>query len=72
MATSEAYLLDTSIASPAWYEGDRRHKVVRERLEEIGDDAVFVSAVSIAEIEYGLHLHPLDAVSQNSVRNAMQ
>ncbi len=68
----EAYLLDTSIASPAWYEGHKRHKDVRERLESLGDDAVFVSAVSIAEVQYGLRLVALDAQKHQSIRSALE
>ncbi len=67
----EAYLLDTSIASIAGYEGDERHAGVREWLDGLQDDAVFVSAVSVAESEYGLNLNPLDAQSQQDIRSAI-
>ena len=67
----EAYLLDTSIASIAGYEGDERHSEVREWLNGLRDDAVFISAVSVAEAEYGLNLNPLDAQSQQDIRSAI-
>ena len=67
----EAYLLDTSIASIAGYEGDERHARVREWLDGLQDDAVYISAVSVAESEYGLNLNPLDAQSQQEIRNAI-
>ena len=67
----EAYLLDTSIASIAGYRGDERHMRVREWLDGLQDDAVFISAVSVAESEYGLNLNPLDAQSQHDIRSAI-
>ena len=67
----EAYLLDTSIASIAGYEGDERHAGVREWLDGLQDDAVYISAVSVAESEYGLNLNPLDAQAQQDIRSAI-
>ena len=67
----EAYLLDTSIVSIAGYEGDARHMGVREWLDGFENDVVFISAVSIAESEYGLNLNPLDAQSQQDIRSAI-
>ena len=72
MTPAEAYLLDTTIASFAWYEGSTRHLETRERLGAIGDDLVFVSAVSVAEVEYGLNLFPMARETQNGIRNAMR
>ncbi len=71
MIEVEGYLLDTSIASPAWYAGHKRHKEVRERLEGLGDDTVFVSDISKAEVEYGLNLVALDAQKHDGIRSAM-
>ena len=68
----EAYLLDTSIASAAGYEGHRLHEKVRAWLDGLGDAAVFVSAVSLAESEYGLSLYPLEAHIQQDIRRAME
>lgn len=67
----ETYLLDTSIASIAGYEGDVRHAGVRQWLDGLEDDAVYISAVSVAESEYGLNLNPLDAQSQQDIRSAI-
>ena len=68
----EAYLLDTSIASIAGYEGDPRHASVREWLNGLQDDVVYISAVTIAECEYGLSLNPMDAHSQQEIRRAIR
>ena len=67
----EAYLLDTNIASAASYEGDRLHEKVRAWLDGLGDAAVFISAVSLAECEYGLNVHSLESHVQQSIREAM-
>ena len=63
--------MDTSIASIAGYEGDERHAGVRQWLDGLEDDAVYISAVSIAESEYGLNLNPLDAQSQQDIRRSI-
>ena len=67
----EAYLLDTNIASAASYEGDRLHEKVRAWLDGLGDAAVFISAVSLAECEYGLNVHSLEVHVQQAIREAM-
>ena len=67
----EAYLLDTSIASVASYEGHRLHKEVRVWLDELEDDAVFISAISLAECEYGLKLTNLGSNRNLDIRKAM-
>lgn len=67
---SESYLLDTSVATAAWYQRDPRHDAVRDWLEEAGSDTVFISAVSIAESEYGLNVGSADSTVQHQVREA--
>ena len=68
----EGYLLDTNIASASWDLGAPRHNDVRQRLENLGDHLVYVAAVSIAEVEYGLLVAPtIDPQRQSTVRNAM-
>ena len=68
----EGYLLDTNIASASWDYGAPSHKNVRQRLEKLGDALVYVSAVSIAEVEYGLRIAPsIDMQRQSTVRDAM-
>ncbi len=52
----EGYLLDTNIASAASYEPNPHHQAVREKLAEIGKAPVFVSAVTVGEIQYGMDL----------------
>ena len=67
----DAYLLDSGVASIAGHEGHRLHQQVRTLLEGKGNDAVFVSAVSVAESEYGLNLNPLPAKIQQDIRSVM-
>lgn len=69
----DGYLLDTSIASVVW-DGDHKHHLyVRERLAALGDDPVWVTPITLGEVEYGLALRPtLDPARQQGVRTAMQ
>ncbi len=67
----DGYLLDTNITSRAFYEGSKQHKPIRSRLASLGDDPVFISAVSLAETEYGLKVFPLDKQMQRDIRSAM-
>ena len=66
----EAYLLDTNIVNAASNEGDRLHEKIRAWLDGLGDAAVFTSAVSLAESEYGLNVYPLEAHERQSIREA--
>lgn len=69
----DAYLLDTSVASIAWDEGNRAHPRVTEQLAELGDAPVYICAITIGEVEYGLSVAPgLDHSRQQSVRRAMR
>ena len=67
---SESYLLDTSVATAAWYQRDPRHYAVRDWLKKAGGDTVFISAVSIAESEYGLNIGTADSEVRRQVREA--
>ena len=72
MNVTEGYLLDTNIASASWDLGAPRHNDVRQRLKDLEDHLVYVAAVSIAEVEYGLQVAPaIDSERQAAVRNAM-
>ena len=71
MATIDAYLLDTSIASAIFYEGHPRNTEFLTRLGQTADDAVFISAITVAEVEYGLNLSHLEPNLQNGIRDAM-
>jgi predicted nucleic acid-binding protein len=69
----DAYLLDTSIASIAWDSGNSLHSEVRQRLALLGETSIFICAVSIAEVEYGLQISPgADPERHAEVRQAMQ
>ena len=68
---AEAYLLDSGAAGIASHQGHRLHQEVRALLDSIGDDAVFISAVSVAESEYGLNLNPLPDRVQRDIRSVM-
>lgn len=68
----EGYLLDTSVASWVWDGGNPNHAAARARLSQLGDAPVFVSAITIGEIEYGLNVSPaMDAERHSAVRGAM-
>ena len=55
-SASEGYLLDTNIASAAAYEPHKHHGAVKAWLATIGDAPVFVSTVTVGEIQYGMSL----------------
>jgi len=68
----DAYLLDTSIASALWDALHVKHAVFRGRWQKLASDRVFVSVVSLAEVEYGLRVAPnIDHERQRRVRQAM-
>lgn len=51
---SRVHLLDTNIFS-VWVDGDHeRHTDVLAQVEELGDAFLFVSVVTVAEVEHGL------------------
>lgn len=69
---AEAYLLDTNVASAAWDQGNKAHSITRSRLLQLDQDRVFISSITIAEIEYGLKTAPsLDSHRQQIVRREM-
>ena len=64
-------MLDSGVAGIAGYQGHRLHRKVRAWLDSLGDAPVFVSAVSVAESEYGLNLNPLPTHIQQDIRRVM-
>ena len=68
--TTEGYLLDTNIASWACHQGSTPHARVRARVDGLGDDVAFISAVSLAEVEYGLSLVPSGVQEPANFRRA--
>lgn len=69
----EVYLLDTSIASAAWDRGHKAHTTVRNQLAQLAQDRIFVSAITLAEIDFGLKVAPsIDVSRQKIVRGAMK
>ena len=72
MYVIEGYILDTTICSASWDYGSPRHDYVRTRLGQLENSLVYVTAVSIGEIEYGLQVAPsIDPRRQHAVRAAM-
>lgn len=70
---ADAYLLDTNIASVLWDECHKSHVEYRRRLAALGDAPVFVSVVTLAEVEYGLRIAPhVDDARQENVRARMR
>ena len=69
---NDAYLLDTMIASDAWDKGSPRYSHTRERLQCLDPSPIFVSVISLGEIEFGLKSAPLvDEARQKVVRDNM-
>jgi tRNA(fMet)-specific endonuclease VapC len=69
---TDGYLLDSSVASAAWDVLHQKHTAVRAWLDGLGDAPVWVSAVTVGEIAYGLALVPTgDASRHAEVRAAM-
>ncbi len=50
--------MDTNIASVSRDKRARLHKVVRQRLEGLENTLIFISVVSLVEVEYGLLVSP--------------
>jgi tRNA(fMet)-specific endonuclease VapC len=68
---ADAYLLDTSVATIAWDGLHKEHSQIRNRLAALGDDSIFVCAISIGEKEYGLRVYvDIDAARSQAVRDA--
>jgi len=68
----DVYLLDTCVASALWDELHAKHHLFRRRWEKLQSDRVFVSVVTLAEVEYGLRVAPcVDDARQRRVRQAM-
>lgn len=66
------FLLDTMIASWAWDAVSRHHSFVRERLAKMPNELIFISPITLAEVEYGLRVNSaLSLEKQQSVRAAM-
>jgi len=71
-AEVEVYLLDTTVASAAWDQGNKVYSITRTRLQQLDQDRIFISCITIAEIEYGLKVAPyIDTDRQDNVRQAM-
>lgn len=68
---ADTYLLDTSVATIAWDGLHNEHSQIRGRLAALGDDSIFVCAISIGEKEYGLRVYThIDATRSRAVRDA--
>lgn len=69
----DAYLLDTSVASTAWDALSPRYASVRGRLAALSDARLFVCAITLGEVEYGLGVSPgVDSDRHAQVRSAMR
>ena len=67
----DGYLLDTNGASWACLESSSRHQEMRGRIAALGNAPVFLSAISIAESEYGMYAAQMDETTRQSIRNAL-
>jgi tRNA(fMet)-specific endonuclease VapC len=52
----ETYLLDTSALSPLVDVGHNNHAAIRAKIISLGASPVYVSAIALAELEYGFLL----------------
>jgi tRNA(fMet)-specific endonuclease VapC len=69
---TEAYLLDTSVATIAWDGGHPEHANIRQKLAALGEESISVCAISIGEKEYGLQVSPgADLARRQAVKSAM-
>ena len=72
----DAYILDTSVLSPLLDPGHGRHAQVRQSITQLESKAViFLSAASLAELQYGVNLaaafgHARLPVLQNTIIDA--
>jgi len=53
----EAYLLDTSALTPLVDEGHKKHNAASEKIAGLGSAPVYVSVISLAEMQYGFFLY---------------
>lgn len=68
----DVYLLDTTIASIAWDGGHPHHKYVRKKLADLGEDAISVCVITVAEVLYGLQVSQgVDHDRHDAVKRAM-
>jgi tRNA(fMet)-specific endonuclease VapC len=70
---TDAYLLDTNVASIAWDGGSSKHHIIRQRISDLNDDPIFICPISAGEVEYGLRVSPaVDAERHRVMREAMK
>lgn len=68
----DAYLLDTNTACVLWDEQHAHHRAIREAARERAGSSLFVSVVTVAEVQYGLLTAPnVDQPRQATVRRNM-
>ena len=67
----DSYLLDTNVAIWACYQGSSRHEEMRRRVGNLGSGNVYVSPISLAEVEYGLHAATMEEENRRRVRDGM-
>jgi predicted nucleic acid-binding protein len=53
------YLLDTSVLSPLVDSGHARHAAARAAVAALGTSPIYVSAIALAEMMYGIRLHEM-------------
>ena len=69
---TEGFLLDTSVASAAWDVRHRSHAEISRWLEGIGEAPVWVSPISLGELEYGIALMTEAGDAADLMRAAMR
>jgi len=70
---ADAYLLDTNLICALWDRWHKDHDNARRHVGGFGDDPVYASVVTFAEIEYGLLTAPnIDKLRQDRMREDMR
>jgi tRNA(fMet)-specific endonuclease VapC len=68
----DGYLLDTNAASVLWDARHVDHAKIRSFLESVSSEPVWISIITLAEVEYGLKTAPdIDDDLQKNVREQM-
>lgn len=68
----ESYLLDTSALSPLVDAGHNQHAAIRAKILLLGNSPIYVSAISLAELEFGFLLaHKSSGIPLPNAANMM-
>lgn len=73
MMTADVFLADTNVVSMLWDELHNDHDVAWDFLRSYPDASVYISVITLGELEYGLQTAPrIDAKRQIMIRDQMK